>query len=301
MKTASRCEKPVRGRCLELTYLHGGEVINQPGEVLGPRTLADFEMVYVIEGRVTYLADGVSSAVPPGGFIFARPGFPETYHWDTQMPTRHAFFHFGIDIYPSDWPDIKTWPRVRTALSPVCVSLFRHILQHIYEHNDWPAVRPGRQDCRPVEALIDTFFENHRADASFDRDRPEPVRRALMLLRKTVEENPHRTLSLADVAGCAHVTEKHLCRLFSDSLNYSPMQTFSLLKLQASCPLLARTNLTVAEIADRCGFENPLYFSRRFSQAFGCSPRNYRESLRNEMPQAMVNLLPVDVLTRILW
>lgn len=290
-----------RGERLELAWLYGGEVIQPAGEQLGPRTLRDFELVYVIDGWITYECAGESRTVPPGGFILGCPGQEETYHWDPQVPTRHAFFHFAIEQIPGDWPEPQAWPHVRTSLSPVCVHLFRHVLQHIYEHTDWPAARPEPKDCRPIETLIDTFIEDHRADsASFERERPEPVRRAFLLLRKIVEENPMRPLTLKDLAEYAHVTEKHLCRLFSKNLGHSPMKTFTLLKLQAARPLLARTNLTIKEIAERCGFENPLYFSRCFSNTFGCSPSSYREQLRSGSP-AVANPLPMDVMPRTRW
>jgi AraC-like DNA-binding protein len=79
------------------------------------------------------------------------------------------------------------------------------------------------------------------------------------------------------------------------------MQTFTLLKLQAARPLLMRTNLTIKEISERCGFENPLYFSRRFSQTYGCSPSDFREQLRSGKMVPGKNLLPVDLMTRIRW
>jgi len=285
---------------LELSYLHGGEVVYQPGESLEPRVLSDFELVYAIDGWITYASDETTYTVPPGGFILGRPGFHETYQWDPQIKTRHAYFHFGIERYPSDWPELDDWPRCRTALSPVCSSLFRHILQHIYEHDDWPAVRPEPKDCRLVEALIDTFIEDHRTEvSSFERERPEPVRRALLLLRRIIEEDPMRPLSLSELAAQAHVTPKHLCRLFASSMGRSPMQMLTLMKLQTARPLLMRTNLSVKEIAERCGFENPLYFSRRFSQAYDCSPTNFRTQLRSGKLPPVKNPLPTDLITRI--
>ncbi len=294
--------QPKKGSRLELTYLHGGEAASLPGTSLGPRVLADFELVYAIDGWITYLSDGVSYAVPPGGFIFGRPGFQETYYWDPQIPTRHAFFHFGIESYPPDWPAPLDWPRVRTSLSAVCASLFRHIIQRIYEHDNWPIERPERSDIRFVEALLDAFIKDRGEETvSFERDRPEPVRRALMLMRKLAEENPAHPLTLAETAAEAHVTEKHLCRLFLRSLGHSPLQTFTLLKLQAARPLLIRTNLSIKEIAERCGFENQFYFSRRFSQAYGCSPSAFRTQLNSGKTVPVTTILPVDLMPRKCW
>lgn len=294
-------EKLRKDTRLELGYLHGGEVVYQPGESLGPRNLQDFELVYIIEGTVCYESDGTSYTVAPGGFILGQPGYTETYHWDPQNHTRHAFFHFSIDRYPADWPNPDHWPRIRNATNPLCTSLFRHILQHIYEHNDGPIARPSPADCRLVEVLIDAFIETpHTETASFERNRPEPVRRALMYIHQLAEEDPHHSLTLKELAGQANVTEKHLCRLFAKWMGHSPMQTHTLLKLESTLPLLTRTNLNVKEVAQRCGFENPLYFSRIFSKTYGCSPSTFRTQLKKGLIRP-VNILPVDIFPRIRW
>jgi AraC family transcriptional regulator len=40
---------------------------------------------------------------------------------------------------------------------------------------------------------------------------------------------------------------------------------------------LRETDLTIAEIAAKCGFSDQSYFDRRFRQAFGKSPREWRQ------------------------
>jgi AraC-like DNA-binding protein len=39
------------------------------------------------------------------------------------------------------------------------------------------------------------------------------------------------------------------------------------------------SGLAVKKIADRCGFENPLYFTRCFTRVYGKSPTLVRRSL----------------------
>ena len=42
--------------------------------------------------------------------------------------------------------------------------------------------------------------------------------------------------------------------------------------------MLARSNLTIGQVAAACGFADPLYFSRRFRAAHGIAPRAYRDN-----------------------
>lgn len=286
---------------LVLSYLHGGRFRYRPGEVLGPRLLTDYELVLILEGDVVYCCDGVEHELNPGSFVLGRPGSEEIYRWDPKHATYHAFIHFDIEHAPSDWPEEGNWPRVRQKPDPATAPLFRHVLRHVGEHPDWPVQRPGRAECRLMETLIDVLLETHLPDEGrLERDRPEPVRRALKWMKLRLEVIPVAPVTLTDLAREASVTQKHLCRLFTRSLGHTPMQTFNLLRLQYAMALLARSNLSVKEVAERCGYDDPLYFSRSFSKAFGQAPSRARNGLREGKPPPP-NPLPADIMPRLYW
>lgn len=286
---------------LRLGYLHGGVVSYRPGETLGPRVLADYELVLIIEGNVTYQVASQSYAAPPGSVILARPGFREMYRWDPKGPTRHAFFHFAIDRPAEDWPEPADWPIVRTQPEQVLPALFRHVLERIGRHTDWPACSPGRSDAAIVEALVTIFLEEPLAEtASMGGNRPVAVSRVINFMRCVIDEDPRQPLDLARLASVAGLSEKHLCRLFQRTLGYSPMHTFRLLCLQLSLALLARSNLSIKQIAHRCGFDDPGYFSRCFAAVFGRAPREVRRRLaEGHLPPP--NPLPADISPRVLY
>ncbi|HEY0108823.1 MAG TPA: helix-turn-helix transcriptional regulator [Fibrella sp.] len=50
------------------------------------------------------------------------------------------------------------------------------------------------------------------------------------------------------------------------------------LRLRKAQELLTASALNVSEVAYAVGFDNPKYFSRLFSEEFGVSPGNYRQS-----------------------
>ena len=286
---------------LELAYLYGGVVHYRPGENLPSRVLSDFELVLIIEGHVTYRADGRDHAAPPGSVILARPGSHEGYLWDTAAPTRHAYFHFDIESMPEDWPPVEKWPVIQPHPDAVVGALFRHVVQRICTHPEWPAASPGPDDCRLVESLISVFLRpQEAAGVELERNRSEPVNRVLNFMREVIDTNPHRPVRLSDLAAVAGTTEKHLCRLFHHALGHPPMATFRLLRLQLAVALLARSNLTVKEVADRCGFDNPLYFSRLFAKVYREPPTETRKRLlmRGTLP---ANPLPVDITPRLHW
>jgi AraC family transcriptional regulator len=287
-------------RALSLSYLYGGVVHYRPGDRLRPRILPDFELVLIIEGQVIYRRDAMNHSTPPGTIILARPNFHESYIWDTKAPTRHAYLHFDITQMPEDWPSLTDWPVVHLQPDPVLSPMVRHLIGNVASHPEWLASSPGADGCRFLECLLRILLRPvQKSPLALAQNFPEPVHQALKLMRDVIDQEPHRTLHLADLARHSGITDKHLCRVFQTSLGHAPMQTFRLLKLQLAIALLNRSNLT-KEIADRCGFENPLYFTRCFTQTYGASPRAVRQSLREHQPPPP-NPLPPEITPRIFW
>ena len=56
------------------------------------------------------------------------------------------------------------------------------------------------------------------------------------------------------------------------------MQAFLHRKIARACYLLEVSDLPVAEVAQRFGFDDPYYFSRVFRKITGVSPSHYRQA-----------------------
>ncbi len=80
-------------------------------------------------------------------------------------------------------------------------------------------------------------------------------------------------LSIAEVAAEAGISKFHFSRLFRLAMGMSPYQWLLNTRLDAAKSMLEGTDLPVAEVASRCGFENANYFSTTFTRRFGFSPR----------------------------
>lgn len=285
---------------LQLQYVFGGIVQYRPGDRLPERTLPDYELVLMIEGNVSYRLFGEPTPLFPGDLVLARPGFKEIYRWDLLKQTRHAYFHFAIDSLPGDWPPEENWPVIHRTMPQSITALFRHIVERIGAHPEWPTVRPGVDVETLIEALMRMLLNPLEPQDSLDHHLPEAVAQAFNLMRLILDSEPQKSLKLDDLAQQAGVTEKHLCGLFRKSVGISPMKSFQLLKLQLAVNLLARSNLAVYEIANRCGFENPLYFTRCFSQTYGKPPTRIRKDMQEGRPPPLTPL-PRGLNPRIFW
>ena len=286
---------------LALSYCYGGTSLYEPGAVLGPRLLTDFEAVLIIEGFPRYETDKGSQVLEPGSLLVAQPGARETYRWDTKVRTRHAFLHFDLDTIPDDWPPPADWPKWQIHPAPILGQLMRHILERAFHHPNWPTQKPDDVDNRLFEAFLALYIsEEDVTGMPQPRFLSEPVRRAAKFMRERLDSPAFEPFTLDELASTAHVSAKHLCRVFHKELGVSPMRAFRLMQFQLAIPLLARSNQRIKAIAERCGFPDQLHFSRCFSQAFGQSPSQVRNAMLRGQPPPP-NPLPPSLMPRLYW
>jgi transcriptional regulator GlxA family with amidase domain len=68
--------------------------------------------------------------------------------------------------------------------------------------------------------------------------------------------------------------------LFKKYLNRTPMEELSRCRAERLAGLLARTNMTIGEIAAASGFEAGAHVARFFSRQIGITPLAYRKKCR---------------------
>ena len=59
-------------------------------------------------------------------------------------------------------------------------------------------------------------------------------------------------------------------------MDISPQEYLLSYRLEQGSRLLRTTKMSVQEIAESIGYENPLTFSKMFKNAYGVSPKYYR-------------------------
>ena len=82
----------------------------------------------------------------------------------------------------------------------------------------------------------------------------------------------------AQLQRASNVSPSHLAREWKRVWGVSPSGWINARRLERAVTLLLTTDLPIATVAARCGFESAAYFSRRFSEKFGQGPRAFRDA-----------------------
>ncbi len=123
----------------------------------------------------------------------------------------------------------------------------------------------------------------HGSWLDMQEDRRDPGVIADKRLARVVEyisANFAEPLALDDLAGEAGVSKFHFTRLFRERTGATPHAFLVQIRMTAARRMLMTTDLSVAEIAARCGFVRPAHFGTAFTRRFGMSPTAFRSQPR---------------------
>ncbi len=94
---------------------------------------------------------------------------------------------------------------------------------------------------------------------------------------KYVEDNMQRSdLTVEELSRGLGMSRVHLYKKLLALTGKTPVEFIRVMRLKRAAQYLRESQLTVAEIAYKLGFNNPKYFSKYFKEEFGISPSEYQ-------------------------
>jgi AraC-like DNA-binding protein len=133
---------------------------------------------------------------------------------------------------------------------------------------------------RHAEALLQLASQN-----------VQRVGRREALIRVDKHVNAHLgsdTLSLTSAAAAAFLSPTYLAHLIKKETGRTFVEWVTERRMARARELLANDPRRIKNIAFLVGFRDEAYFARRFRQAFGQSPRDFRETHRTGKPEGYV-------------
>ncbi len=247
----------------------------------GPGVRDHYLLHYVTEGKGTLSIGEAFYALGPGDMFFIHPGIMASYCADAKEPWSYCWVGFnGLDaaslMARTDFSANQPVLHFEDGDAP------RDLLLSIFQSRGSQTHEILRMTGQ-LYAFISWLVEHGR-----ERTKPkfqpgqEHVRRACDF----VANNFASPITVEDIAAHTGVCRSRLYRAFQEHMDISPAQYLTRFRMRQACLLLTRTDLSVKAVAFSVGFEDPLYFSRRFREIIGCSPSGYAERSEVDDPGA---------------
>ena len=108
--------------------------------------------------------------------------------------------------------------------------------------------------------------------ASRFRQKAEQLKPAL----EYIETHYGQPITLDALARLSGLSSKYFCRFFRAIVHRSPIDYVNYYRIECASHFLTATDMTVAEIAQHCGYNDSSFFIKQFRKYKGTTPKQYR-------------------------
>ncbi len=243
------------------------------GQVWGPRTSLDFELILIVAGRFFY-ADEKTEKVTcvPGDVLCIPPGCRHIFKNEQTPENRRpviSCIHFeminGSFLY-GDYELADPLPLLtRTDKDSVIHELFKR------SETIYTGFSPNRDALLQAVAWEILLHLEEFREGGAERLSPR-MRDMLDFIQRHVEESVGR----ADLAREFSISPEHVNALFKKELNSTPTKQIHRAKIFRAYTCLTHDGLSVKETAEKLGFYDEFHFSKVFKRIIGMSPSRVR-------------------------
>jgi AraC-like DNA-binding protein len=251
------------------------------------------EIAVVLSGSATYRTDFTSQRISRGDILCIPEGAGHAYGDEKNCELMNILFQFDrLPLYCRE-----------LAMLPGFSVLFTMQLPFYQKHGFYPIARLPEEDFNRFSDMLRWLFElqkssisgyqlavlggfmqfitllanNYSLPTTLEREvhLPEKINNVIRYMQLHFSE----PLNVADLARRSGMSEASFFRHFKNATAQTPADFLIKLRLNLAAELLrTQPDITIAEVAIRCGFNECSYFARMFRRDFGVSPLKYRRS-----------------------
>ena len=155
-------------------------------------------------------------------------------------------------------------------------------VQNLVENLIWSILYGGEHGNRKInEYTMGLLFMQllDRADRIDNGDSDRYENKLVFTVLKTIEDH-YQEVCFTELARQLHQSVYRLSKLLKDSTGSTFKELLQQKRLHRAAQLLTDTDLSVSDIIKAIGYENTSYFYRIFEDAYGVSPKGYRDKKR---------------------
>lgn len=229
-------------------------------------------------GRIGH-AEGELAVLPGTVALIAPHAFND---YGVEPTLRRWRFDWAYFAARPGWEPWLSWPEAASGLAMLTPAAERFTavaaaLTDAFEYASMPGRTQAGLTANAVERALLLLASELPADRLDSR-----VAAAIEICRHEFADR----LTLASLARRTGTSISRLTGLFRAQTGCSIRAYIERLRLEQARTLLRHSALSVSEIASRCGFPDPFYFSQRFHRVIGQAPSLWREEGKHATPSS---------------
>lgn len=239
-----------------------------PKHTFGPAKRTNYIFHYVASGKGTYHVGHQSYKLEKGQGFLIYPGEISHYVADPNDPWTYIWLGFDGSDSDSMLRAIGLSRSNHICSAPDRALTYR-LLKEIIMCTPLELMNPMKRTAQLTSVLASLIPEG----LSFGKDEDSHIKQALDF----VHNNYQYDMKISHLANTVNLERTWLYRLFQEETGRSPKAYLTDYRLKMAKYYLSSSLLTLTEVALSCGFASSSAFHKHFKNAFGITPKAYRE------------------------
>ncbi|MBC5648878.1 helix-turn-helix transcriptional regulator [Christensenella tenuis] len=151
----------------------------------------------------------------------------------------------------------------------------QHIVSELYHAPD--GGHSGYYKLKTMELILFLAFHCDNKSAPAHPCYCRNSARKVEDIARKMTENLKRRYTLSELAAKYHISMTTLKTRFAEVYGETPYQYLKRRRLERAALLLKTTDMSVGEVAETVGYQNPSKFSSAFTDYYGTVPREYKK------------------------
>lgn len=229
---------------------------------------AQNSLAYIYKGNVELTIMNDKVYAKEGDLIFVPEGIRYVSHWSGSPDIAFSNIHFSMSKKAASmWKNMKM-QRIDGAPN----EQVRELIEQMYstaQGSDLNKIETCSLFYKTI-ALLLPYMETNPTQSL-----PESLQKAM----EYIEANYAAITSVHEIAAACFLSESRLYHLFKEHLNSSPISYLNHVRVYAAIELLANSDLSIQQIANKLNFHSGYYFRKTFQKVTGELPSKLRKML----------------------
>lgn len=272
-----RCLENLHESFVDLHLVHCGIEHCEPNHTYGPALRREYIIHFVLSGKGSYTVNGITYYLTENQMFLICPDEEILYTADGEDPWVYAWI--GVNGIRAESSlkkcGLSRDSYVRPFKNPECmVEQITNILNtsQLTFANDFKRNSFLLMLLALLMENYDILNRSNKTLSKYNYSSNIYLEQAITYIKQKHSFG----INVSDVADYVGISRTYLNQIFQKELGISSQKFLVDFRLHKAANLLISTGLSVADVSELVGYDDPLAFSKAFKKKFGLSPKYYR-------------------------
>jgi AraC family transcriptional regulator of arabinose operon len=269
-----RCLRNITKQTNDLYLVHCGHQQCPPGYTYDQKIPNENHLHFVLNGKGIITMNGKTYHINKGNIFVIMKGIAINYYADSEDPWEYMWVTFDGEK-AADYLAYAGFTYDNPVItSTIPTATYHPMIEKILDANTLTLANEIRR-VGYLYDLLSTMIDaqnSAKGERKYDYSNETYVEHALQY----ISLNYSKHIKVNDIANDIGINRSYFTSIFKKAFHVSPQEYLMNFRFQKAAELIKSTNLSIQDISNMVGYENPYNFSKMFKNFYGASPKNYR-------------------------